>query len=594
MKNLLALIVCMGGIIISFAQDLTQGLTINDLSAKPMQNIAKPAYLEAITDPTFGTTIRRISNAGNGGVIVPMYNTIQPWNADESLMIVYNQSSGTHQLLDGRTYAFIRNLSDIRPADIEQIYWDFDNPAVLYYLDGSTYDFIKYTVATQQKESLVNLNTITNNCSGFFSMGNDVQMISWDSDVFGFRCNNDRAYSYRISTGTLTEFAINSLEYTAPMPAPSGNLFYHSRQVYNANGALQTTLNERKVEHSCLGKLSNGNDAYFAIAFAEGPDGGCIGDIIAHDLTTGNCFPLISESQGYDYPQSGTHISALAHKNTEGGWVAASMIGYDQDGQSLLDQELVIVKAEQGNVKVCRIGHHRSDEDQFNYWGEPHACISPTGTRVLFGSDWSGSEDGQSVDCYVVELPAYQNCTLQNATLAKDEDPIPTGVYSAEIITASGRVRQNTAVDFQAANSITLRPGFQAEQGSNFSATIVDCSINALAKTNFDKEAFNDSLRSLDNAPSKQRTVTAIKVNNHPNPFHVTTTIQVQVSTTAELDINLYNKMGQLIKPLAKQGYFEKGLHSFSLDGSNYPTGMYFLMVKSETEQVVHKLTLIN
>jgi len=114
MKSILTFIVCMGGTLLSFAQDLTQGLVINDLSAKPMQNIAKPAYLEAITDPAFGTTIRRITNAGNGNLIVPMYSTIQPWNADESLMIVYDQSMGTHQLLNGRTYEFIRNLSDIR------------------------------------------------------------------------------------------------------------------------------------------------------------------------------------------------------------------------------------------------------------------------------------------------------------------------------------------------------------------------------------------------------------------------------------------------------------------------------------------------
>ena len=37
--------------------------------------------------------------------------------------------------------------------------------------------------------------------------------------------------------------------------------------------------------------------------------------------------------------------------------------------------------------------------------GEPHAVISPTGTRVLYASDWSGAQDGHSIDCYVVELP---------------------------------------------------------------------------------------------------------------------------------------------------------------------------------------------
>ena len=84
------------------------------------------------------------------------------------------------------------------------------------------------------------------------------------------------------------------------------------------------------------------------------------------------------------------------------------MIGFEEDGQTLLDQELVLARVEKGNVEVYRIGHHRADEQEFDYFGEPHAVISPTGTRVLFGSDWSGVDDGKSVDSYVVELPAFQ------------------------------------------------------------------------------------------------------------------------------------------------------------------------------------------
>ena len=398
----LALLVSFAGA----AQDLSMGLLVNDLTLRPMQPLLKPAYLDTVTDPSFGTTIRRITDAGIGGVIVPMYSTVQAWNADESLMILYNQSNGVHQLFDGMEYTFIRDLSDIGPDDLEQIFWDFNDPTIFYYPEGVTDDLIKYNVNTQVKQKLVSLDSIAN-CTSGVSMGNDVQMMSWDSDVVGFRCGNAETYYYRISTGALVEFQTSNVNYTAAMPAPSGTLFYHGQSVYNASGNLHVALNESSTEHSCLGKMTNGNDAHFAIAFAQGPQGGCIGDIIAHDLNSGVCFPLISQSQGYDYPQSGTHISALSHKNTEGGWLAASMIGYDQDGQELLDQELVIAKADQGNIKICRIGHHRSDEDQFDYWGEPHAVISPTGTRVLFASDWSGVADGESVDCYVVELPVH-------------------------------------------------------------------------------------------------------------------------------------------------------------------------------------------
>ena len=386
--------------------DLTFELTANDLEPHPMQDIAKPGYLDTIIDPSFGTTIRRISDAGDGNIVKPMYSTIQAWNADESLMILYAQGKG-HQLVNGMDYSFIRYLEDVNPDDLEQIFWDFEDPDVFFYVDRSTADLIKYSVSSQNKETLANLRELSE-CgdTGNIGLGNDVQMMSWDSDVLGFRCENSSVYSYRISTGELTTFDIEDVGYTAPMPAPSGDLFYHRTAVYGSDGKKTTDLNEAKTEHSCLGKLANGNDAHFAVAFAQGPQGGCAGNIIAHDLTTGECFPVISEDQGYDYSKSGTHISAVAHKNP--GWIAASMMGFEQDGQKLLDQELVLARVEKGNVEVYRIGHHRADEDDFDYWGEPHAVISPTGTRVLFGSDWSGADDGKSVDAYVVELPAFK------------------------------------------------------------------------------------------------------------------------------------------------------------------------------------------
>jgi len=390
------------------AQDLSSGLqVVNDLNNYPMQNVSKPAYLDSYVDPSFGTTIRRISNVGNDGVIKPMYSTIQAWNADESYMIVYERGRG-HQLLDGMTYQFIRYLDDIRPGDIEQIFWDFDDPDTLYYVDKNNNDFIRYRVSNSSKEVIVNLGTLTN--CGNVVLGDDVQMMSWDSDVIGFRCNNQSAYYYRISTGQLREFNLvnNNVLKRAPMPSPSGNYFYHGRKIYNSSGNLHVNLNEIKIEHACNGKLANGGDAYYTVAFDPSPNGGCVDNIIAHNMQTGECTPLIGQDQGYPYSQSSTHISALAHKNTQSGWVAASMVGEIPDGQSLLNQELVLARADaQGNVTVCRIGHHRSDKNQFGYFAEPHATISPTGTRVIFASDWSGSQDGQSVDTYVVELPTF-------------------------------------------------------------------------------------------------------------------------------------------------------------------------------------------
>ncbi|WP_400079934.1 T9SS type A sorting domain-containing protein [Winogradskyella sp. R77965] len=387
------------------AQDLSQGYIPNDLSAHPMQPLSKPDYLSGVSDPSFpNTTIRRISEALPGGYIKPMYSTMQAWNADETYLILYSNTNG-HQLLNGLDYTFIRNLTDVSPDDIETIMWHFTNPQLLYYHESTTNDFIEYNVVTMSKTTIVNFNTVSN-CNEGISLGNDIQMMSWDSDVVSFRCGNTSTYYYRISTSTLTQFNITDIAYTAPMPFPSGNLFFHGGNVYDASGNFVRAFNVNGTEHSCLGKLSNGDDAYFAIGFEEGPNGGCQGTLVAHNATNGNCFPVTSYAD-YGYPQSGTHISSLAHTNAEGGWVAVSMMGFDLDGQDLLDQELFVAKVNATDADVYRVAHHRSDEEDIDYFGEPHVTISPSGTRLLFGSDWSGTEDGISVDSYVAELNAY-------------------------------------------------------------------------------------------------------------------------------------------------------------------------------------------
>jgi len=62
------------------------------------------------------------------------------------------------------------------------------------------------------------------------------------------------------------------------------------------------------------------------------------------------------------------------------------------------------------NEVVCRLAQHRSFAKHAKkggypgYFGEPHATISPSGTRILFGSDWY---DSGAVDAYVIELPSF-------------------------------------------------------------------------------------------------------------------------------------------------------------------------------------------
>lgn len=403
---------------------LCDGLIV-DKNPHPMTPLSKPDYLQAVIDPAFGTTIRRITDieasvTGEQAVMKPMYNTVQAWNADESYLLLYQRSLG-HQLFDGFSYQYIRNL-DIFPADIEEVFWDFNDPDVLYYVEPYAINaqnpgqrLIRYSVSTDNKEIIRSFAKVCGDAS--VEGGNDVQMMSWDSDVIGLRCTNEPAqlFGYRISTDTLTPIITsgqgnNFTPWVAPQAAPSGNLYFLGDTVLDRNMNILRTLNMASPEHATLGQFRDGTDGLFTVAFAEGSAGGCgAGSLIAHDLSNGTCRTLVGQENGYPYPPSDTHMSALAHKNP--GWVAVSGIGVanwgqtEQAGQEVLDNELLLVDSSP-NGQACRVAHHRSygDGGQFGYWSEPHVVISPSGTRLLFGSDWQG---GSSVDTYVVELPSY-------------------------------------------------------------------------------------------------------------------------------------------------------------------------------------------
>ena len=449
----LTLALLLAGAAAATAQSPAAGLTPATLAPEPMAALANPAYLATVTDPAFGTTIRRVSDAAPGERIVPMYSTVQAWNADESLMILYEVGRG-HRLHDGQTYAFLGMLP-IAPLDIENVFWSHTDPDVLYYprYDAglNTTLYVERRVSTGAETTLADLGAAGPACGGGgVRFGNDVQMPSWDDDVIGFRCQSDASYLMRLSTGAVTEVQVagGELDFIAAMPGPSGTTAFHKSESYDAaTGALLHVLNkEDRSEHACIGRWADGADGYFAVAFAQGPQGGCIGQVIGHDLATGDCYDLVAQSLGYPYPRTGTHISALAHRAPDG-WLAASMIG-DPTGAGLLDQELLLVRAAKTGAEVYRIGHHRSDEQPVDYWGEPHAVISPSGTRVLFGSDWGATAAPAAVNSYVVELPAYGGTTpLPVTLLSLSAKPTPRGAIEAEWRVAGERNLERYALE---------------------------------------------------------------------------------------------------------------------------------------------------
>jgi hypothetical protein len=389
-----------------------------------------------VLDPTFGSPITRITNnpPGSSSFTRHVYSTMQPWNSDESLLLMYHNDGATieHRLYDGMTYEFIRSL-DIQPSDLEEIFWSYHHPETFFYLPKSGIYrgfLVAHNALTGSEEPVGDFRSICE--PGAPTAGNDIQMHSLDNDLFGFRCGSgtdQTMISYRRSTNEIQSASLGDdtdwYPWIAAIPSTSGTAFYLNGQMLSQELTPNNLILDMNsfFEHSSLGTTAAGSSALFQVSFSASPNG-CnvdsndgVGQIIMHDLETGECRGLVTSDQGYPYPHSGTHVSATSYKQP--GWVVASSIGNANQLQTYvatnsggaaaptLLNEIYIANSDPSNPKVCRLAHHRSfgsrsvNGSYTKYFGEPHPVLSPSGTRVLFASDWY---DSGSVNAYVIDL----------------------------------------------------------------------------------------------------------------------------------------------------------------------------------------------
>ena len=388
--------------------NLCAGL-ITDKAPHPMTAVARPALGATIKDPQFGTTIRRITEVPATNLpnpaLRPLYSTVSAWNADESMLVLYSAGNG-HQLYNGKTYQFIRALSDIHPADIEQVYWSTTDPDIFFYVDHN--QFIRYHVREATPEVLTTFSfcgDVTKSDTRA-SGGTDPMFTSFDSKRIGLGCQG-QSFIYDIEHNQVIAQKASPGE--NPIQAsPSGNLGW-----YDVSGSVTDDhLNVlRKLDmknpsnHSTMGLSPSGVDTWYGVVFDPGPKGNSdIGSLVTFDMTTGLSKVIIGPKTGYPYPPT-THVSAMAYRDP--GYIVVSTLG-DLTGKGLLDGEITIANTVDGTV--CRAGRHRSWGKQNThlqqpYWAEAHSVPSPSGTRILFASDWG---DNPTVDTYVVELPGYK------------------------------------------------------------------------------------------------------------------------------------------------------------------------------------------
>ncbi|NIT55217.1 MAG: T9SS type A sorting domain-containing protein, partial [Aliifodinibius sp.] len=90
---------------------------------------------------------------------------------------------------------------------------------------------------------------------------------------------------------------------------------------------------------------------------------------------------------------------------------------------------------------------------------------------------------------------------------------------------------------------------------------------------------------------------TKFGIENHPNPFNPSTEIRYQLPQAEEVNIVIYNVLGQQVRELVNRKQ-EAGSYVVKWNGDNeqglsVPSGMYFLRMKAGSFIANRKLLLL-
>jgi hypothetical protein len=382
------------------------------LDPRPMRPREKPRAGEEYIDEAFGTRVTRISHAipidGENAIIKPMYSTVPAWSADEKYLLLWSRAHG-HLLYQGdRPYRYIGPLDPYHPSDIESVLWSSRVEGGVYecfYPTNYNAEPVLYVHQIRPRRMVEPLKDFTRgplflpsgDWERILSLGGDPQWMSRESRTIGLRFGGDPALTFSYSLDddeVIGQMELDPVYQNAVVPSPSGRWAQFGRGVYTPEMRLRRMLGmSEPYEHASPGLSWPRVDTWNMVDFSSERRQG---SLVVYRLDTGTGRVVIGPENGYPYPPSGTHLSAIGPP----GLVALGIAGTGQ-GQTLLDNEIVLADTRSGRVR--RVAHARTlaGEGPWGYWAETHACISPSGTRIVWGSDWGGSD---TVDTYVVDL----------------------------------------------------------------------------------------------------------------------------------------------------------------------------------------------
>jgi hypothetical protein len=165
---------------------------------------------------------------------------------------------------------------------------------------------------------------------------------------------------------------------------------------------------------------------------------------------------------------------------------------------------------------------------------------------------------------------------------------VPVGDYVIE---------PDANVTFHAGNTIIMKPGFHAKEGSYFHAYVdpfFTCTQYPNGKLVNPNTNYPPVIKDYIVTKLKDTTITqdvSLLIGNFPNPFSSSTTIEYHIKESQSVKITIYDKCGQELIVLTNKAKHEAGTYQIKFDGISLHSGIYFYTLETdnykETKQMI-------
>lgn len=255
------------------------------------------------------------------------------------------------------------------------------------------------------------------------------------------------------------------------------------------------------------------------------------------------------------------------NSNTANNFAASDRVYFAAYYQDQLSGQVTNYAVYQPNNSLWASWSHNSSEPHYvaSYWYWWYTLPSnPQEGQWRF----SATFEGQTLNHY---FTVGDNCP-PNLTV---NNPINSTTYQAGFsLTSTGTIDAGKNVIFKAGSEIILNSDFEVEFGANFLATIDGCG-SLIENTEVDnRSTYSKTSNKLKN----------LKIT--PNPFGQSATLNLFMDEPQEkVSIKIINMTGVTMQQLLENHPLDKGYHSFSIEASQLPNGVYFVQMQTSTEQ---------